>query len=238
MRIDWQGYDDGLLSAEERRSAEEALRTDSDSKAELEGLAAFKSAVREAGLRETVPVRHLEAMLSKVARPARPVSRPRWAIAAFAAACLAIVAWAGTLLFGERGDVLEERRSFASMPEACAWAADESGLAVPSMRELSSGALDSVHAGDGWACFDFVADGSLVHMTVASGLATTAGCEVVETEFGDVFYHPMTRSVSFNKGDLHYTLKGGERETMLRVAQEVMKGAPRPDGKGPKTIAR
>jgi hypothetical protein len=237
MRIDWQGYDDGLLSAEDRRSAEEALQTDPGSMAELEGLSAFKSAVREAGLREPVPVRRLEAMLSKVARPARPVGRSRWAMVAAAAACLALLAWAGVSMFGGRGDVLEERRSFDSMPEACAWAADVSGLPVPSMREFSSGALDSVHAGDGWACFDLVADGSLVHMTVASGLATTAGCEVVETEFGDVFYHTMTRSVSFNKDDLHYTLKGGERETMLKVAREVMKGTPRPDGKGPKTIS-
>lgn len=91
MRIDWQMYEDGLLSQQDLQAAEEALRSDPRARMELEGLRAFRRAVRDAALHVSVPQKRLERRLGDVVgRVAIPSVRIRLAIAAAAVCAVAV----------------------------------------------------------------------------------------------------------------------------------------------------
>jgi hypothetical protein len=75
MFPDWQAYDDGSLTSEERAQTDMILETDRQARAELDAFRAFRAAVRKAGQSEPVPSATLEAMLKNVVQTPKPVKR-------------------------------------------------------------------------------------------------------------------------------------------------------------------
>lgn len=92
--IDWQKYDSGDLSEQERMAADVELKSNPKAREELEGLRKFQRALRTAGLKETVPSVSLEAKLAAIARPTPLVSPYAWRwIVPTVAACGIALGW-------------------------------------------------------------------------------------------------------------------------------------------------
>jgi hypothetical protein len=92
--IDWQKYDSGDLSEEERMAADQELKSNPKAREELEGLRKFQRTLRSAGMKEAIPTVSLEAKLSAIARPTPLVSPYAWRwLAPAVAACGIALGW-------------------------------------------------------------------------------------------------------------------------------------------------
>ena len=224
MRIDWQMYEDGQLRPEERRAADEALRADPSAKRELDGLRSLRRKVRDAALREKVPVKRLERRLSRVFASHRPSPWRMRAVNASAAVFAVLLAFFGAEWFARPDTLVEERREFQSMSEATKWASDESRISVPMIQANSIGPLESVHAGRGWACFDYVYQNTVVHVKVSKGVPTKSGCNSVTTEGGELLVHSASGKVAFSRDGYAFTVDGAGPEKNLSVARILLRG--------------
>ncbi len=221
MRIDWQMYEDGQLGPEAMREAEDALRSGSDARKELEGLRAFRKTVREAAMREPVPHKSLESRLSSVVgQTARPQWRMRFAIAA-AAVCALALAFVAYDQFVRPDGTIEVRQKFDDPREASDWASDRSHLEIPDLQSLSVGPLDSVHAASGWACFDYTIGGEVVHVLVSQGMAKKTGCHSVSTSSGVVYVQVGSSNVRLNRRALLFVVMGTDLDRNTSVAESL-----------------
>lgn len=219
MRIDWQMYEDGELGPE----AEEALRNDPSARAELEGLRAFKRAVREAALTEPVPVRSMEEKLgSLVGR--RPTTR--WqvrAAAAIAALLLMGLVYGGASVLMWANPAIEQRAGFNTLPTAIDWAVDRSDIPVPQFTETGVGTFTSAHAARGWACFDFLVNGKTAHVLVTRGKVIKFGNPPASNMEGEVYVRSDTGVARFNTRRLLFVVEGGDRATNVAVSHAILR---------------
>lgn len=222
MKIDWQMYEEGELGPEAMRQAEEALRTDPMAKKELDGLRAFRRNVREAALSVTVPQKRLEKRLGEVVgRVELPKWRVRLSLAA-AVVCAVVLALIAVDRLSQPNSLIEERREFQTAGEAVEWASEQSMIPMPMIESAKFGPLDSVHAGRGWACFDYVVSHQIVHVKVSKGAVGKAGCSVVPTDDGELFVHTKTSAVSFSRMGLLFSVESKAPVQAMLVARSLI----------------
>ncbi len=218
-RVDWQAYLDGSLSGTDREAAESMLAEDPGARAELEGLKAFRTAIRLAASEEA-PIGALEGALQRTVFGASETKAPRtrriwaWPVAAAAAAAILFFLFRGpTISSGEIGSL-----ATADAVAAARWAKDRVGIASPAVSLAGMGRLELVHCGRGWACFDYVVDGQRFHLYVTPAKGDWAGCE--EREVGGRRYY-VGDDVGWTAGTLAFRVKGGTEELRLRIAEQA-----------------
>ena len=222
MRIDWQTYEDGLLRPEEGRAADEALRRDPQARRELDGLRTLRRRVREAALSEKAPQKRLESALGSVVGVRRPAPwrvRTLYAATALFAVMLAFV---GADWYSKPDTLVEERREFETVAQAARWASRESTLALPVLSSASVGPLESVHAGRGWACFDYINQNGIVHVRMSRGKAAKGGCHVVMLDGVELFVHKASGHVRFSRGGFVFNVESADADRNLGVARSVI----------------
>jgi hypothetical protein len=171
MKIDWQDYEDGMMSPDERMEADRLLAESEEARAELEGLRAFRTAVRRACLAEPVPSARLRRSLSRSvgSRPSR-----RWAFPASlaAAACCAAAAWIALSpsqdqpAFSAASSPMVAQVAARSPVEAQGFLSERCGMAMPKVTLAGYGRLEGATAGRDWGCYDFQVQDRKVHIYV------------------------------------------------------------------------
>ncbi|MCH7903724.1 MAG: hypothetical protein IH944_04060 [Armatimonadetes bacterium] len=215
MRIDWQMYDDGLLSPEEMKEAESMLKKDDGARRELEGLRSFRRMIRQAGMREPVPFSRLRRILREIVGRSASWSGRQIAVFGSVAAAvlvLALFAWQNGPLGGRSdGDV----RRFASVELAVQWATPVSGLDLPTFELGEVADFEGVHCGKEWACFDYIVDGETVHVYVR--VKSDKGvCTIFDRN--NVLYY-VSDEIEFDHEDLTIQVSGGDEAVRWQVAQ-------------------
>ena len=215
MRIDWQMYDDGLLSPEEMKEAESMLKKDDGARRELEGLRSFRRMIRQAGMREPVPFGRLQRILREIVGRSASWSGRQLAVFGSVAAAvllLALFAWQNGPL-GGRSD--GEVRHFASVERAVQWATPVSGLDLPTFDLGEVAEFDGVHCGKEWACFDYIVDGETVHVYIQVR-SEKGECKIFD--IGSVRYY-VSDEIAFDHDGLTIQVSGGDEGVRWQVAQ-------------------
>ena len=237
MRTDWQAYDAGSMGVEERRSAEELLRTDLRARKELEGLRSFQKAVRSAALKESVPLKRLEAALTGiVARQKLPAWRVRL-VGVLAVACSLALAGIAYKNWPQPSAALEQTHEFSEFAQARVWAQEVSGVSIPPVGLGSEGALFSVHANKGWACFDYKVNNQYVHVRV-SNVGEDLSCTPEDKLEDGVFVGDRSSNAHFDYAGLTVGIKSPRKALSVALAKKVMAACKSPTGAGPAQIAR
>ena len=214
MRIDWQMYEDGVLSPEEMKEAESMLKNDDGARRELEGLRSFRRMIRQAGMREQVPFGRLQRILREI------VGRTSWsgrraAVSGSVAAAvlvLAFFAWKNGPLGGEgAGDV----KHFASVEGAVQYATPVSGLDLPTFELGEVAEFEGVHCGKEWACFDYIVDGKSVHVYIQIK-SEKGDCRIFDR---DGFRYYVSDAIEFDHQGLTIQVSGGDEGLRWQVAQ-------------------
>jgi hypothetical protein len=216
-----QGYIDGTLAANERREVEAAAASDPAVRAELQGLQAYRAAIRAAGRGEAVPEEALSRRLREAAAAGRDCSkRPWWAIAApVALAALMIFGWLTLTADPMR---LNQTRTAAILegptPEqASVWVRQRTGMPAPTV-EVPAAHLVSSRYGRGWACYDFEVGGHTYFLYMSEDHEPLRHGE----EQDGFFVGP--RGIGWIEGQLALYLRGGDPESRREFA-ETLRGA-------------
>lgn len=163
---DWQAYLDGSMSLDERAKAEASLESDPSARAELDGLRTFIGAVREAGLREDVPIERLMRRMPKANQP-KTTTGPslRWIFGGGGLAVAAAMLW--FFVLSVKPPQSDANSLTTSDPVVAAnWAKGRMGFAVPAMNLGNDVPLTLVHLGQAHCCFDYRFKGNLYHVNV------------------------------------------------------------------------
>lgn len=211
MRIDWQMYEDGLLSPEEMKEAESMLKNDDGARQELEGLRSFRRMIRQAGMREPVPFRRLRHMLRDIVGRSASWSGRRVAVIGSLAAAvlvLAFVAW-------QNGPLAGGVKRFASVERAVQWATPVSGLDLPTFELGDAAQFEGVHCGKEWACFDYIVNGETVHVYIKVK-SERGACRIVDLR-GVRYY--VTENIAFDHENLTIQVSGGDDVVRWQVAK-------------------
>lgn len=225
--FDWQAYDDGSLSREAKALADSALSESSKARSELQGLRVFRQTVRREALQEEVPQARLEAMLDGVlaADRRRPLQlwAPLWAAAA-ALVLLSLVlipqafqrnaAPLQVQLATGPGEILMTDNP----SEAREWAADRSGLALPTVSLIGTGEMKSSRADQGWACYDFIINGEHVCLTIRPDYPDLSRMQVLIHD-GVEFY--TGNGIAWEMDGLIYSLNGEPSGELLELALKM-----------------
>jgi hypothetical protein len=223
MRIDWDGYFDGTMPASERARIDQdpALR------AERDGFAAFREALRDAGQAEDVPYDRLHQSLDRiVAAPKR--RSPTWALrmaplVAVLAAFALYMNWPKPPVLGgdrfalARGPVLGETLH-PDAKSAAEWLSESAGVRVPVVSIAEPNTLIQASYGKDWASLTFVVRTKNVSLQMA---------------FADKFKEPPTVALGSSKvyqGDkglgwrshgVSFYVTGCEDELLLQCATRL-----------------
>jgi hypothetical protein len=227
---DWQAFEEGSLSAEERHRALRLLREDPSAREEWEGFQAFRQTLRERGLREPVPENGLERALRRAARPSNKTRFALWpALAAAIGGAVLAVLW-----------VRHDPMAFALTPtqailqtsevEAAArWIADKTGFPAPDVRLPKEASLFAARQGrdNVWACVDFAYDGKTFYLYM-NPHGRQLGDEPTRFLNGRAFYEGQ--GIGWRTPGLAYYLKGGSREQRWALSSHLASVMPSPNG--------
>lgn len=233
---DWQSYEDGSMTPEERAAADQLLKTSEEARRELAGLQSFRRAVRQAALQERPPMDRLTAGLKQITQDSPP-KRIGWrsvrGIGLAAAACAAI---AGAFLIQSRpvsapqeANVVAEAYNPAPTPalaqvqvrsasQLAAFLREESGMNVPAVTLAGMASPEGAAYGKGWCCYDFKVDGRVVHIYIRPKDSAMGG--------RPAFDHkgmPMYRQggIGWNCSGWTYFVSGAPDDVLRKIAGAV-----------------
>ena len=225
-RIDWQEYEDGSMTPEMRKIADELLKTDPKAQEELEGLRSFRKSIRKACMTEPVPEHKLRKILRSIVAPAsgQGFSLKRLMLPVGVAAALAALAWAA---FGPSSTIdpsVEQTLVVSNSTEAAAFAAKRAGFDVPPITLAGLKAtLEGTHCKDGFACFDFRVDGVLYHVTMQTSPAGLDDGTVKRHEGRDFQICP--KGVRWECNEVNFMVMGGNEEMRWKIAETAAREA-------------
>jgi hypothetical protein len=215
LNVNWQAYEDGSLTAEERAHAEKLLQTDASAMEELNGFRAFWEETRRQGLNESIPAKDLNRLLKEVARAERTPQKLSWARLSYATAFLILIA--GGLLWWKH-DPMEfaTTATVATLEstepkEAESWIRSKTGYSVPDFRFPPEATVVMARQGanNEWACLDFMQDGQIYFLYMKKN-GNSLGNTPSQVFNGNAFYEGQ--GVGWKTPALSYYLKGGTRE--------------------------
>jgi hypothetical protein len=224
-KINWQEYEDGSMTPEMRKTADELLKTDPKAQEELDGLRSFRKSIRKACLTEPVPEHKLRKILRSIVSPTGSKSGSRRLLLPLgAAAAMAAVAW---FAFGPSITTdpnVERTLMVSNSTEAAAFAAEGAGFAVPPITLAGLNAtLTGTHCKDGFACFDFLVDGALYHVTMQTSPASTDPGTMKRHEGQDFLICP--KGVRWEDDSVNFMVMGPDEETRWKIAEAAAREA-------------
>lgn len=231
-RIDWQSYDDGSITPEQRQHALDALREDDASLRELAGLKAFQKTLRQAALKDPIPTESLEARLRAVTGQGQSKQRLlAWSLGS-AAACACIFA---TVLFFQPQPVAP---AFASSPEltvkethnpyeAASWASQKSGINVPVITLAGvRNEFERARCGSCWVAFDYLVDGEMYTIFAKKSWHSFDRINKTEMRNGREFYMGSDGIGWYCHAGMSYYVVGGDEAGRWRVALAACQETP------------
>jgi hypothetical protein len=234
--MDWQSYEDGSMSEEQRKAADELLRTSEEARRELAGLQSFRKAVRQAALQERPPMDRLAAGLKQVTQQAPP-RRVSWnAVRGFGLAAAACLALAAVFIFQNQASapqppvaVAEEAFDPSPTPalaqvqvrsaaQAAAFLREESGLKVPTVSLAGMASPEGAAYGKGWCCYDFKVDGQVVHIYIRPKDGSLGGKPAFDHKGMPMF---RQGGIGWNCSGWTYFVSGAPDDVLRKVAGAV-----------------
>lgn len=229
MFQDWQAYEDGSLSNEERAQAEMILQTDRQARAELDGLREFREAIKRAGQSEAVPQKTLDEMLKRTAsthsRPSRTLFLPI-GLAVAAAVILGLVV--GPKLLDQVNPAPKEAVMASSNPqELQTWLVSNTHQPAPLITAQGCGArLVDGKYGPGWIAWDI----EMNHQTysiVGKKKSAWNLSNLAETQYQGSTYLLKGDDVGWEcELDMVYFVSGGTSQGRLEVARAARRETP------------
>lgn len=210
MRIDWQAYMDGSLSADEKAFADRMLAEQPEAKHELASLQAFRRQVRDAGRKEAVPHARLNAMLAAT-RP-KPI---RWQRVTFATAAAATLLLAGWFAF-TRIPITAETSDPVQIQQI---ALEAGGAWVPRLNLTGMATLRGVEAAPGWTAVRIDSSAGAFRLEAHVDGACHRGLATVQAH-GVAFYEDET-ALGWRCPQSYYVLTGGTKEERWRIAERI-----------------
>jgi hypothetical protein len=220
MRFDWQKFEDGTLAPDDQKRAEELLKHDEQAQKELEGLRHFRKAVRKAAMSEPFPEKKLEKILSGVADPEPTGWRwQRFAVPGMAAA--AVIAFA-LFAIGQQNPLnstksTEIRYALNDPVQLATQVTQRAGFTPPALTLAGLGSLEGAHCDDGYACFDYMVDGEIYHITMRLDQMLLQSCTEKISKNG--IDYSVGRGIGWCDGTITYMVEGPREETRWRVAE-------------------
>jgi len=227
-RMDWQAFDDGSLSAEERAVAVDRLKQDDVAHRELEGLKSFQKTIRQRGMSEAIPHDRLNGMLRRVCGRQEVSPAQRWVIpTAAVAACLI----AAAVIFRPRPEpiVFDTSPQLTAVTthnptDAANWVRKQSGVQVPviSLAGVPS-RIEGARCGSCWVSYDYrIGDDKY---TIFAKQSWHAFEKVRRREFreGHEFYLSDDAIGWYCAGGMSYLVVGGDEPSRWKVALAARK---------------
>ena len=224
----WQAYDDGTMGSVERVEADRDLADNRTAQSELAGLRAFRRAIRESALSESVPIRRLQGAYEQILaiRNREHVVRRRRLTgygAMAATAALAAVLYFGPFLRDPlRLDTTPELDSLVSSDPAAAsnWIRSKASLAAPVVSLQGLATFEGASFGDGWACYLYRWGGDTLqlHMGVCGDTFKEARKKVA---YGRTFY--LGDGIGWESNGMAFYLTGGAQHIRWRAAKAAAK---------------
>lgn len=226
MNVDWQSYLDGSLEGEGLRQTEALLAEDARARAELEALKQLRVAIRQAALKEPVPLDSLRHALSRVTatpKEARPAPRPwfQWSLAAAAAILVLVMALSWFRPSGSPfgSDLVAVNGQNISDPAfARDWLRQNASLGPVPMVNLA-GLADLGHCcyGSGWACYEFMVEGKEYKLVIRERTERPPG----QMKLVDGVQFFVDEGICWSCPNFTYQVLGGDEDTRWKVAIEA-----------------
>lgn len=221
--MDWQAYLDGSLSPAEMRQAEELLKADARAQAQVEGLRAFRHAIKQAGQSVDVPLDRLHRLVPRTPPKISFLTRLAWIPPTLA------VIFGGWFLFRVTTGMLHHSSDpmsldqsppvaalqTSSMSQATAWIAQKTSLVPPPMAMIPGGRLMTVHCGKNWATLEFVYHALPYNLTLCTNTAPLQAGHRFKTSAGTFL---TGIGIGWTANNFGYYLKGGDATTREQVA--------------------
>lgn len=230
MFIDWQAYEDGSLSSEERAQADMLLQTDRQARAELDGLRQFRSAIRQAGQAETVPTGTLNEMLRRAAPPQPRSQRTLFLTMGFAVAAALIL---GVLVGPRILDLAQPKSQPTSVlassdpQELRTWLISNTRQPAPLITAQGCGArLVDGKYGPGWIAWDIEMNHQK-YSIVGKKKSAWDMSRTTETTYEGMPYMLKGDDVGWEcELDMVYFVSGGTSQGRLEVARAARRETP------------
>lgn len=223
MKIDWQAYDAGLLSPDERSQAEAILASDPHARAELEGFRRFKTALASVKDAEPVPLASLRGRCFKKQSKKRTVF---WATGLAAAAFAMFWTWS-TFLNEPMPDYgpLVCSKAVSDPSEAAQYLHLHSKLDLQVLDPAPEATIKTVTAQPGLATYELDVKGQRATLDVRSASKLPYSMKTVVRS--GVTFHVYNLSgkpaVYWTRGDFSFHLTGLELDELWPLADDLAK---------------
>jgi len=217
---DWQAYLDGSLSPDERAEAEALLASNPSARAELEGLTTFIGAVRDAGLREDIPIERLMARLPHAIQPKTSTGpKLRWIFGGGGLAVAAAMLWFFVLsVKPPRGGA--NALTTSDPVVAANWARERMDFDVPAIDLGNDVPLTLVHLAEARCCFDYRYKGNLYHVNVLrKGSGKVGSGREIQMSNGIKAY--QGRGVRWTQGNWDFFVVGPDASGSVEIADRT-----------------
>lgn len=221
--MDWQDYEDGLMSAEEQKQVDDLVANEPKAAAELSGLRSFRKAIRAKGLEEHVPMRRLDAMLSDVAgRRAKPNTTWQRLMVPVAAGLVLISAALFIAPFYIQVKGKESTVAVSDFDQA--WEASSQMMNRPMPPIHLPGMRASVYQVNGdndTVRYQIMMDGKRYCLSMSTGfIDKPSECSKIVRD-GSVYYEKEGVSWSCPVTGLSYQVLGGTKEGRWQLATKI-----------------
>lgn len=218
--MDWQDYEDGLMSSEEMKKVEELVAREPRAAAELSGLRAFRKAVRSKGLEEPVPMRRLDAMLCDVAGRRREKQKPRLLVPVSVGLVLITAALFAAPFYNQ---ITPRERTVAVNDFDDAWdqASQIMSRPMPPIHLTNMAQIMEVRgASKNYVCYEIKMGDNRYCLRMSTGPLDRSECSKVVKE-GFAYYEKDDVAWSCAMTGLTYQISGGTKDGRWRLATEV-----------------
>ena len=223
MNVDWQAYEDGLMSKEDLAKVEALLASDPEARAELEGLRRFKSSLASLKDAEPVPIGSLRAKCIKKRDPRKFVL-----LIGGIAAAAAAMAWTWSSFLNppvpDYGPVICTTK-VTDPVEARSYLRLHTKLDLGALDPAPVAKITSVTASPAVAKYDLDYKGKDVRLTIQYKPLKPHGAGTV-VRSGIRFLTCATfgpPEISWGNDQLDFVLTGQEMEVMWPLADDLAK---------------
>jgi hypothetical protein len=224
--MDWQDYEDGLMSAEEKKQVDDLVAQEPRAASELSGLRSFRKAIRAKGLEEPVPMRRLDAMLCDVAGR-RKNSAVTWQRLMVPVAAGLVLISAALFIAPFYLQVRPSERTVAVQDFDQAW--EEAGRIMDRpMPPIQLAKMANVFEVKGtrsdYVCYEILMNGQKYCLRMSKGPLNRGNCSKVIVD-GNAYFEKEDVAWSCAVTGLTYQVSGGTKEGRWKLATEVHREA-------------